>query len=107
MIELSGCESSKFKAICASVDKLDKQPWEEIKEELETHKGLTPEQTEKLGRFVIRKGPPREMLEGIKADNLFEDNKKANDALDEMNLLFNYCEALGCLNNLSFDFSLA
>lgn len=43
MIELSGCDTSKFKAICASVDKLDKQPWEEIKDELEKVKGLTPE----------------------------------------------------------------
>jgi histidyl-tRNA synthetase len=27
MVELSGCEKRKFKAICSSVDKLDKEPW--------------------------------------------------------------------------------
>lgn len=35
MIKLSGCEARKFKAICSSVDKLDKEPWEAVKKELE------------------------------------------------------------------------
>lgn len=34
MIELSGCEKRKFKTICSSIDKLDKEPWEKVKEEL-------------------------------------------------------------------------
>ncbi len=42
MVELSGCEKRKFKAICSSVDKLDKEPWEKVREELITMKGLTP-----------------------------------------------------------------
>lgn len=27
MIDLSGCEKRKFKTICSSIDKLDKEPW--------------------------------------------------------------------------------
>lgn len=34
MIQLSGCESRKFKAICSSIDKLDKEPWESVRSEL-------------------------------------------------------------------------
>jgi len=34
MIQLSGCESRKFKAICSSIDKLDKEPWENVRSEL-------------------------------------------------------------------------
>lgn len=34
MIELSGCEKRKFKSICSSIDKLDKEPWEKVKQEL-------------------------------------------------------------------------
>ena len=34
MIELSGCEKRKFKTICSSIDKLDKEPWEKVKQEL-------------------------------------------------------------------------
>ena len=48
MIELSGCEKRKFKAICSSVDKLDKEPWDKVREELITLKGLTPQMTDKL-----------------------------------------------------------
>jgi histidyl-tRNA synthetase len=41
MIELSGCEKRKFKSICSSIDKLDKEPWEKVKQELINQKGLT------------------------------------------------------------------
>lgn len=62
MVELSGCEKRKFKAICSSVDKLDKEPWEKVREELITMKGLTTEMTDKLERFVKLVGKPRELL---------------------------------------------
>jgi histidyl-tRNA synthetase len=52
MVELSGCEKRKFKTICSSIDKLDKEPWEKVKKELITQKGLTEEMTDKLYRFV-------------------------------------------------------
>lgn len=34
MIQLAGCEQRKFKAICSSIDKLDKESWETVQEEL-------------------------------------------------------------------------
>ena len=34
MVDICGCEKRKFKAICSSVDKLDKEPWSKVKEEL-------------------------------------------------------------------------
>lgn len=34
MIELAGCEKRKFKSICSSIDKLDKEPWEKVQLEL-------------------------------------------------------------------------
>lgn len=62
MVELSGCEKRKFKAICSSVDKLDKEPWEKVREELITMKGLTKEMTDNLERFVKLVGKPKELL---------------------------------------------
>jgi len=62
IVELSGCEKRKFKAICSSIDKLDKEPWSKVKEELITMKGLTEEMTNRLGRFVEFKGKPKELL---------------------------------------------
>ena len=52
MIKLSGCEERKFKAICSSIDKLDKEPWEAVKDELEKQKGLSVEMTNNLYKFV-------------------------------------------------------
>ena len=106
-IELSGCDKSKFKSICSSIDKLDKSPWEEVENELINQKGLTKEQTSKLKEFVIRKDSPRAMLNKLIEDKVFGDHKIANETLKEMDLLFTYCESLGCIDNLLFDFSLA
>ena len=38
-----------FKAICSSIDKLDKMPWAEVKEELIKVKGVKEEQADILG----------------------------------------------------------
>lgn len=106
-IELSGCDKSKFKTICSSIDKLDKSPWEEVENELINQKGLTKEQTSKLKEFVIRKDSPRAMLNKLIEDKVFGEHVIANQTLKEMDLLFTYCESLGCIDNLLFDFSLA
>ena len=52
MVELAGCEKRKFKSICSSIDKLDKEPWEKVKKELISQKGLTEEMTDNLYKFV-------------------------------------------------------
>ena len=56
MIEIAGCEKRKFKAICSSIDKLDKEPWSKVCQELQQQKGCTKEQTDKLCEFVQHKG---------------------------------------------------
>jgi len=40
MIELAGCPKDKFKSICSSIDKLDKETWENVEKELIEEKGL-------------------------------------------------------------------
>lgn len=34
MVQISGAPTNKFKDICNSIDKLDKKPWEEVRQEL-------------------------------------------------------------------------
>lgn len=43
MVTLCGCSQDKYKTICSSVDKLDKEPWETVREELMTSKGISKE----------------------------------------------------------------
>lgn len=68
MIELAGCEKRKFKSICSSIDKLDKEPWEKVQLELIHQKGLTQDMTDKLYKFVQLKGQPWELLNKLKAE---------------------------------------
>ncbi len=88
MVELAGCEKRKFKAICSSVDKLDKEPWEKVKEELITMKGLTEEMTNNLEKFVKLIGKPRELLEKLKAEEIFKGHKEGEETIKEMEILF-------------------
>ena len=43
IVDICGIEKRKFKQICSSVDKLDKEPWEKVKEELIKLKGVSEE----------------------------------------------------------------
>lgn len=81
MVEISGCEKRKFKAICSSVDKLDKEPWEKVKEELITMKGLTEEMTNNLERFVKLVGKPRELLQRLKDEEIFKGHKEGEETI--------------------------
>ena len=72
MVELAGCEKRKFKTICSSIDKLDKEPWEKVKQELISQKGLTEAMTDKLHRFVQFQGKPWDLLNLLKTSKVFE-----------------------------------
>jgi len=52
MVDLAGCEKRKFKAICSSIDKLDKEEWEDVRDELINMKGLTMDMCNKLEKFI-------------------------------------------------------
>lgn len=107
MVELAGCEKRKFKTICSSIDKLDKEPWEKVKSELITQKGLTEEMTDNLYKFVVLQGKPWDMLKILKEQAVFGEHEVALATIEEMELLFTYCQNMGVLDNISFDFSLA
>ena len=62
MVKEAGCDLDKFKTICSSVDKLDKQPWEEVRTELIT-KGVTEAQADVIGKLTTFKGEPFKLLE--------------------------------------------
>lgn len=107
MIQLAGCEKRKFKAICSSIDKLDKEEWSTVRDELINMKGLTEEMCTKLERFVQYKGKPWEMLNRLKEDKVFEGHEEGMNTIKEMETLFTYLDAMQMLDYISFDFSLA
>lgn len=56
IIEVAGADLERFATICSSVDKLDKQPWSEVAQELVEEKGIAQAVVEKLGPIVQNKG---------------------------------------------------
>ena len=107
MVDLAGCEKRKFKTICSSIDKLDKEPWEKVKKELINQKGLTEEMTDKLHRFVQFQGRPRDLIAELKSSQVFEGHESAMKTIEEMETLFTYLEGMQAIDNILFDFSLA
>jgi histidyl-tRNA synthetase len=105
-VYLSGIPDEKFKLVCSSVDKLDKEPWETVKKEL-LDKGLDETQTDKLWGFVQLKDSPMILLEKLKANELLLSHTKAKEALDELQILFEYIDILKMNDNFVFDLSLA
>ena len=104
---MAGCEQRKFKAICSSIDKLDKETWETVESELINQKGLTKEMCKKLEKFVQYKGEPWTMLQKLKDDNVFTGHALGEETMKEMELLFTYLDSMQVLDKISFDFSLA
>ena len=62
---------------------------------------------DKLYTFIQLKGKPWELLAKLKADQTFAGHSANTETLQEMELLFTYCQAMGCIDNILFDFSLA
>ena len=106
IVNISGIKDELYRAVCSSVDKLDKEEWDTVKKEL-IEKGITDEQSEKLWTFVQLKDKPKVLLEKLKTNNELISNKKGKEALDDMEILFDYLEIMGTDKYCTFDLSLA
>jgi len=98
--------ADKFRTICSSVDKLDKLPWDEVKKEMLT-KGLEEAKADRIWEFVQLNGRPLELLGRIKSQGLLGGNRQAEEALSELETLFELLDSFGVLDYISFDLSLA
>lgn len=56
MFAASGINEKDFKTVCSSVDKLDKEPWQKIEQELVKEKGIDEVAVKKLEDFVRLRG---------------------------------------------------
>lgn len=109
MMAVCGVPAEKFRTICSAIDKLDKAPWSDIKDEMVLEKGLDATVSDKIGTYVTRPptADPFDMIHELRKDQAFSANADIKQALDELELMFKYMRALGCLQYISFDLSLA
>lgn len=107
MMSACGVPQDKLRAICSAIDKLDKESWETVKDEMCNTKGLAEEVADKLGYFVKIKGEPFTVLAQLRGEKDFSSNEQTKQGLNELEILFNYLQALGCIDRINFDLSLA
>ncbi|EDQ89263.1 uncharacterized protein MONBRDRAFT_37112 [Monosiga brevicollis MX1] len=110
-----GVPEASFRAICSAVDKLDKQPWNEVKAEMVDEKGLPAESADRIGEYVqLRAGtganfsmPNADLIARLKSIEELYANPMAKEGIDEMEKLLDYCRMMNCEHRVSFDCSLA
>ncbi|KAL4625464.1 hypothetical protein ACB092_05G028100 [Castanea dentata] len=108
MLDICGVPPEKFRTICSSIDKLDKQPFEQIKKEMVEEKGLSVETADEIGTFVKERGQPLELLSKLKQQgSKFLGHNRSVDALNDLEILFKALEVSKCIDKVVFDLSLA
>lgn len=70
-------------------------------------KGLPDAVADKIGEFVAIKGDPRAVLTQLQAREDISAHEGSSGALEALSELFNFLEAMGALQTVSFDMSLA
>lgn len=105
--EVAGVEGRMVRGVGSAVGKLDKQPWGEVRSELVEEKGVPEKVVERIGRYVAMNGELRGMLELLRRDGALAGNEKVQAGLKNMGILAGYLEALGVIDKVSFDLSLA
>ncbi|GAB2282058.1 hypothetical protein Dimus_016615 [Dionaea muscipula] len=108
MLDICGVPPEKFRTICSSIDKLDKQSFDHVKKEMVEEKGLTVETADRIGTFVKERGSPLELLSKLKqGGSEFWGNEGSAAALNELEILFKALEKSKCIDKVVFDLSLA
>ena len=108
ILDICGVPADKFRTICSAVDKLDKEEWSEVRREMVEDKGLPGDVADKIGTFVVNmKGSGWEMYNSLMDSKKFGNHKGAMEAMEDLRICFEYLEAMGVLQFISFDLSLA
>ena len=108
MLDIAGVPPQKFRPICSAIDKLDKEPWEAVREEMTEEKGLPGHVADKIGEFVVLRGKPRELLAVLRdAHHPLAQHSDSAAALEELGILFDFLDDMNALDTIVFDLSLA
>ncbi|XP_075458084.1 histidine--tRNA ligase, cytoplasmic-like isoform X2 [Ascaphus truei] len=106
ILSVCGVPDSSFRTACSSIDKLDKIPWDNIRNEMIEEKDFKPETVDQIGAYIRLNGGLA-LIEQLLKDGKLSENKLAMDGLSDMKLLYQYLQLFGVTDKISFDLSLA
>jgi histidyl-tRNA synthetase len=107
IMAIAGVPPHQFRPICSAIDKLDKEPWDEVRREMVEDKGLAGAVADRIGGYVALKGAPKKMLEELRGKKEVVGHEGARAAVEDLGVLFGLLEAMGGLDRVSLDLSLA
>ena len=73
--------------------------WADVKKEMVEDKGLSADAADKIGKYVQLCGG-KELLDVLSSDTDLTAIDDAKTAIEEMRLLFQYCETMGALDKV-------
>lgn len=85
MMALAEVPADKFRAISSAIDKLDKEPWSVVQEEMVATKGLALESASKLKDLVGLQGTITHVCDAL--EKLGESNESLTTGIDELRTL--------------------
>ncbi|TKR60491.1 hypothetical protein L596_027731 [Steinernema carpocapsae] len=110
ILEVCKVPADKFKTVCSSIDKLDKQPLAEVCAELVKVKNIPEEAVDSLKGFISLRTDNPEMPNGELLEALLakaEGNENIIKGVEELRRLLKYCEGCHFGSRITFDPSLA
>ncbi|VDK81755.1 unnamed protein product [Litomosoides sigmodontis] len=112
MFAVCGVPKKDFKAVCSSIDKLDKLPWEDVRNELCNEKHIDGDVVSKLETFVCLRErgcnlTNFDLLNWFEEDEATSKNSDIKNAVFEMKQLLEYCELFGIVSTVTIEPSLA
>ncbi|KAH6606636.1 histidyl-trna synthetase [Trichoderma cornu-damae] len=106
IFQVCGVPEDKIRTISSAVDKLDKLPWADVRKEMTEEKGLAEDVADRIGEWVVLRGR-HDLLEKLRSDEKLWANESMKQGVEDVALLFEYLEAFGALDRVSFDLGLA
>lgn len=105
LFEACQIDLSKFRSICSAIDKLDKEPWNIVHQEM-LEKGLTETEADTIRNYVERNGGS-ELADELLKDEFLVKSNFAKKGLEDIKLFLHYCSIYKIDDKISFDLSLA
>ena len=99
--EICNVPVEKYRNISSSIDKLDKIGWDGVKK-LILENEIDENIYDKIYGFISQSGTLFGISNLLRSNESIKLSKKANDALNDLELLFKYCEILKISDRVSF-----
>jgi histidyl-tRNA synthetase len=108
IFEVCGVPNENIRPISSAVDKLDKLPWDQVKDEMVKEKGLDSQIADRIGHYVqLKKNTTAELIDSLEADKAIMSNTRAAKGIADIKLLLEYLSIFRVDDRVKLDLSLA